>query len=463
VGRRGAGGLVTALTGALEASGGLWVAAAMTELDREHAGDGRRRAGPGSSYDVRYLVADPRSYDRAYNGISNRVLWFVHHQLWDVPRQPRFDRETETAWRAYREVNELFAGVLTEEGGRFADEGGPAYLVQDYHLALVPAILRTRLAASGLPPRISFFSHIPFAGPSYLRILPSWMREELLAGLLGADVVGFHARRWAENFLLCCRDLGGARVDLGRSIVRWTGREVRVRVYPISVDLQDLETFAATPQATRATRRLDRRIGESALILRVDRVELSKNILRGFLAYERFLEANRRWRGRVRFLSFLNPSREGVPEYRTYLRECTAAAERINGRFGREGWQPMELAIRDDFRSSVAAYGRYDVLLVNPVFDGMNLVAKEGPVLNRRDGVLILSENAGAFEELGRFALAVNPFDLEATARALAGALEMPALERTRRADGLRRAVRANPLAGWVQAQLDDLERVPAG
>jgi trehalose 6-phosphate synthase len=278
--------------------------------------------------------------------------------------------------------------------------------------------------------------------------------------MLGADVVGFQAPAWAENFLLCCRALPDARVDLRRRLVRWEGREVRVRVHPISIDPEALREAAASEPVASAARDIRGWAGEQRLLVRVDRAELSKNILRGFLAYERFLEGNREWLGRIGFLALLNPSRQHLAEYRAYTNECSELAERINGRLGRQGWQPIRLSLKDDHPQVLAAYRLYDVLLVNPVFDGMNLVAKEGPVLNERDGVLILSENAGAYTELGRHALGVNPFDVEATAASMATALRMDPSERRRRSRSLRVAIARNPIDRWVGAQLEDLERV---
>jgi len=453
VARRGGGGLVSALSGALQASGGLWIAGAMSPGDRERAGRIHFDPAVGAAgHGLRYLSFDPRVYDRYYNGISNRVLWFVHHALWDLPRAPRWDRATDRAWAAYRRVNEAFADALAEEGAPSKAE--PAYLVQDYHLSLVPALLRARRPDA----RIAHFSHIPFAGPEYFRTLPAAMRTEVLSGLLGADVVGFHSERWAENFMRCCRELPGATVNLRGRYVRWQRRRVLVRLYPISVDPAALKEQAASKEVAAAERRIGRWLGGARLVLRVDRTDLSKNILRGFLAFEELLQGNRRWRGRVKHLALLNPSRENVPEYRGYVKDCLQTADRINAELGDERWQPIRVHVQDDYSSALAGFGIYDVLLVNPVRDGMNLVAKEGAVLNTRDGVVVLSENAGAFPELRSHVLAVNPFDVGATAQAMATALNMDPDERGRRAVGTREAVIRNRLEDWVPSQVADLE-----
>jgi trehalose 6-phosphate synthase len=247
-------------------------------------------------------------------------------------------------------------------------------------------------------------------------------------------------------------DVAGARVVLD-------GHETLVRVYPISVESEPLREAADSARARHRSGEMAAQIGDERLILRVDRLELTKNIVRGFRAYEEFLRRNPRWRGKVRFLALLSPSREELREYREYAEECASEAERINARFGDGGWMPIHLRIRDDHVGAIAAYGLYDVLLVNPVYDGMNLVAMEGPLLNRHNGVLILSRNAGAHSRLGRYALGVNPFDIGEVAGALERALEMPMHERARRARGLTRLVLANPPSRWVGSQLEDLRR----
>ncbi|HEX9123284.1 MAG TPA: trehalose-6-phosphate synthase [Actinomycetota bacterium] len=454
--RRGSGGLVTALLGALQEAKGLWVATAMSEGDREMVArsDGRVDMGDyGSSYRLRYLDVPAETYDAYYNRISNGLLWFVHHYLWDTVRSPSFDEDTERAWTDYVTVNRMFARALAEEADALGDD--PVYLIQDYHLALVPRFLR-ELRPNAL---IAHFSHTAIAGASYLRVLPGKIREALLRGMLGADVLGFHSQAWAENFLMSIRLLSGARADLARSRVTIEGREVAIRTHPISVDAGPMRELAATSEIRARRRDLNRWRDNARLILRVDRLELTKNIVRGFQAYELFLRRNPSWRGRVRFLAMLSPSRMDLEEYRTYTEECLAEADRINRELGDLEWRPIDVQVREDFAGAVAAYGLYDILMVNPIYDGMNLVSMEGPLLNRRQGVLILSRNAGAYWRLGRYAVAVNPFDLHEQAEAIGTAMEMPQNERARRARGLSRLVLSNPPARWVRSQLEDLER----
>ncbi len=454
--RRGSGGLVTAVLGALQEAKGLWVAAAMSEGDRVVAASEGGRVDMeayGSTFRLRYLDVPAATYDGFYNRISNGMLWFVHHYLWDAVRTPSFGEDVDRAFQDYVAVNRAFAEALAEEGDRAG--APPVYLVQDYHLAMVPRLLR-ELRPSAL---IAHFSHTSIAGPTYVRILPAAVHDGVLRGMLGADVLGFHSQAWAENFMMSARSLPGVRVDLARSRIVVDGREVAVRIHPISVDARAMRETAATPEVKRLRRDLNRWKGNERLILRVDRLELSKNIIRGFQAYELLLRRDPSWQGRVRFLALLSPSRTELPEYRTYTEECLAEAERINRELGTADWRPIEVWMRDDYLGALAVYGVYDVLFVNPVFDGMNLVAMEGPLLNRRQGVLVLSRNTGAFGRLGRYALSVNPFDVRESADALAAALAMPLEERMRRARGLSRLVLSNPPARWVRGQLEDLER----
>jgi trehalose 6-phosphate synthase len=452
--RRGAGGLVSALSSALQSTGSLWVSSAMSPGDRERAArstDGRVEViTDDAKFHVRLLTFDDETYGLAYNQVSNRILWFLHHHLWNVPRAPSFDSETRQAWGAYGRYNRTFAEALAEEA-----RGEPAsVLVQDYHLCLVPRDLRELAPAT----RIAHFHHSPFAGPDELRLLPESMWRELLEGLLGADLLGFHTERWARNFLECCRLMEGA--TCGRRSIQWQGRRVRLGVFPISIDADALRERARAPDVQAKREELRRRHGDRRLLLRVDRTDLSKNIVRGFEAYGDLLGRYPEWRGRVAFLALLNPSRQDVPEYRAYAEEIAEAARLVNRDFGDGDWEPVELRLGDDWDEVVAAYAIYDVLLVNPVFDGMNLVAKEGPLLNKRDGVLVLSTNAGAFAELKDHALPVDPLDVAGTADALDAALRMGAEDRTIRARALRRAAEARTPARWAASQLRQLGRI---
>ncbi|MFE1872343.1 trehalose-6-phosphate synthase [Streptomyces sp. NPDC059496] len=450
--RRGGGGLVSGLSTALaEQPDALWICAALSDADREAVRRGV--AEPG----VRMLDVDPTMYDDAYNGIANSVLWFTHHHLYDIPREPVFDAGFRRRWESYERYNQAFAEALAEEAGQ-----GAQVLVQDYHLALVPGLLRV------LRPdlRIAHFTHTPWAAPGYLSVLPDTVRETLLWGMLGADVLGFHTEAWAAEFL------GSARLDdaWGRSEVRagsvvehqryavWPTRTTHVRAYPLGVDGDELRALAHRPEVNAKLAELRAEVDGLRTIVRVDRTELSKNILRGLLAYRELLTARPQWRGRVVHLASAYPSRQDLKVYRDYTQSVRDLAAEINAEFGTEDWQPVLVSVKDDFERSLAAYRLADVALVNPVRDGMNLVAKEIPVVSEAGCVLVLSTGAGAYEELRQDALTVNPYDVSATADALHAALSMPVGERAERTKRLSAAATALPPTAWFKAQLSALD-----
>jgi len=449
VSRRGSGGLVTVLAGVLERDDATWVASAVTEGDRDVALRGRKLEGAAQR--VRYVHIPEERFDGYYNGIANGLLWFAHHYLWDIPRTPSFDERTQHDWADYVEANRVFARALATEAKQ-----DPVFLIQDYHLTLVPGMLRELVPEA----RVLHFSHTPFAGRTYLRTLPVEMRRSILRGMLGSDVLGFQGRQWAENFLLSARELEDVHVDIRAHRAEVDGREVQVRSFPVAVGAQEIRQAAASDRAGRLRTQVEKIRGDRKLLLRVDRLEPSKNILRGFLGFELFLQKYPGWRGRVVFLALLSPSREEVPAYRDYRADCRETADRINAAFGKDDWTPVVVKVQEDYTYAVAAYAEYDAMLVNPVHDGMNLVAMEGPIVNMRGGALILSRNAGAFGRLGRHALAINPFDLSETAEAIREALEMPEEERTRRARGLQRSSLAHTPATWLASQLRAIDDV---
>ncbi|MFF0748207.1 trehalose-6-phosphate synthase [Streptomyces sp. NPDC004267] len=426
--RRGGGGLVSGLS-AVSSGDSVWVCAALGDGDREAVRRGI--AEPG----VTMLDIDPQVYADAYNGIANSVLWFLHHHLYDIPREPVFDAAFRRRWESYRGYNQAFAEALA----RAADEGA-AVLVQDYHLALVPGQLRE------LRPdlRIGHFTHTPWADPRYLRMLPDDVHQELVEGMLGADEVGFHTRAWADAFLSDPR--------VGRTI-----GDTRVRTYPLGVDGDDLRALAHRPEVDDRLAALRAEVGDRKTIVRVDRTELSKNILRGLLAYRELLTTRPEWRGRVVHLASAYPSRQDLEVYRSYTASVTELAAAVNAEFGTADWQPVLVSVQDDFPRSLAAYRLADVALVNPVRDGMNLVAKEIPVVSDAGCALVLSREAGAYEELHADALTVNPYDVTETAEALHEALTMPAAERADRTKRLAAAATALPPQRWFLSQLAEL------
>ncbi|MFB7786574.1 trehalose-6-phosphate synthase [Streptomyces vinaceus] len=456
--RRGGGGLVSGLSAALARQPeALWICAALSDADREAVRRGVSETG------VRMLDIDPTTYDGAYNGIANSVLWFTHHHLYDIPREPVFDARFRRRWESYTAYNRAFAEALAEEAAE-----GAAVLVQDYHLALVPGQLRE------LRPdlKIAHFTHTPWASSEFLRMLPDDIHSQLVWGMLGADQLGFHSWRWAVNFISGANleDEGGiamSHLPTGtpergvwhrRTAATSSGlgprRFTEVRQYPLGVDADDLRALAHRPVVDDKLAALRAEVGDRATIVRVDRTELSKNILRGLLAYRELLTAHPEWRERVVHLASAYPSRQDLEVYRAYTQSVRDLAAEINAEFGTTDWQPVLVSVEDDFARSLAAYRMADVALVNPVRDGMNLVAKEIPVVSEGGCALVLSTGAGAYEELREDALTVNPYDVTATAEALHTALSMPAGERLERTKRLAAAATALPPADWFTAQL---------
>ena len=449
--------MVTALGGLLAHHDVTWVASAMTDEDRvvagEHGGSFVEETADGAAYRLRLVAHDPAVYDRFYNVFANPTLWFVQHYLWGLGSAPEFGPELHEAWSdGYVPVNEALAEAALEELDREPDA---EVLFHDYHLYLAPGLVR-----AARPEAVtSHFVHIPWPEPDYWHALPLELRAAVHEGLLANDVVGFHTDRWRQAFLLTSERLLGARVDRQAGTVEHRGRTTRVVARPISVDPDEFDRLREDPAVLEREAAIVARRPEQ-LVLRVDRTDPSKNVVRGFHAFALLLERHPELHGRVGMAAMLAPSRQDIPEYAGYAAAIETAALEVNERFGRPGWLPVELDIADDFPRSIAGYKQFDVLFVNPVFDGLNLVAKEAFLVNERDGVLVLSENAGVHEELGKWALTVNPFDVSGQADALYAALTLDPAERWRRARAIDEHVRTHDIRAWIAAQLADLDAV---
>ncbi|MFN2607567.1 MAG: trehalose-6-phosphate synthase [Acidimicrobiales bacterium] len=455
----GHGGLVTALAGlAGHLQDAVWVCAALGDEDvavaREHGGQAFNPAGDGPGVHLRMVELDAEAQHKFYAVISNPLLWFLQHYLWDLGNTPDITRREVDAFdHGYVPVNRRFAEAVAEEVE--ARGGRATVMVQDYHLYLVPGLVRDRCPGVFL----HHFVHIPWPHPDAWRVLPPAMRRAVFNGVLGNDVVAFHSRRYARNFLLGCEELLGLTVDEGRLTVEVGGRTVHARHYPISVDPDELEATATSPAVADHERRLAG-VRRENLILRVDRADPSKNILRGFRAFEALLDDHPELAGRVTFLALVQPSRQDVEQYADHLDRIRRLVDEVNAKRGTADWQPVVLSLEGDFHEVVAAYKLFDVLVVNPISDGMNLVAKEAVLVNRRGGVLALSENAGAYEELGRFAITLHPFDIQQQADAIFAALTMDAGERRDRLAACAAFVRENDVAKWLGDQLRDVRQL---
>jgi trehalose 6-phosphate synthase len=384
--------------------------------------------------------------------MANPMLWFVQHYLWDLSNAPDIRRnETEAFEFGYNAVNEDLAKAVIEE---IDGVERPVVMVHDYHLYTLPGLIRRARPDAFL----HHFVHIPWSQSDSWRVLPSMMRHDLYMGILSNDIIGFHTRSYRRNFLQCCEDLFGLEVDHEAGVVRCEDREVWVRAYPLPIDCHAVQGVAARERTRKFEDELLRRRRDH-LILRVDRADLSKNVLRGFSAFDVFLEQHPEFREKVTFIAQLMPSRTDVPEYAEYLERIEAVVAVVNHRHGSPDWMPIQLKLRDDLEEAVAAYKHYDVLMVNAMFDGMNLVAKEGPMVNERGGVSILSENTGAHEELGEYSLSVNPFDIQELADSIHAALTMPREERERLLRGLQSIVTARDPGDWIDDQLQDINK----
>lgn len=459
--RRGTGGVVTAVSSIAKERQPVWIACAMTEGDRRRAALANEQGdtlivppGPNPEFRLRFVAPDNETYNKYYNEISNPLLWFLQHYLWDTPRSPDITGETHDAWNTgYVVVNQMFCDEIIAALDEF--DPAPIVMLQDYHLYLVGGFIREKRPNA----IIQQFVHIPWPDPDYWRLLPMSIRRAICEGMLGNDIIGFQTREHARSFLYTCEAyVPGAVIDYAGRGVLWDGRRIEVRSYPISIDVDSVRKAAYSTEARSHDRYLPNYLNEFT-VLRVDRAEPSKNIVRGFQAFDRMLELHPEFLGRVNFLAILVPSRLDVSEYQEYLDDVSSIVGRINAKYANveTSWQPIHVLLGENYPRALAAMKWYDVLLVNTIIDGMNLVAKEGCLLNERNGVLILSEGAGAANQLGEDALMIAPADVEGTANAMYQALTMPLSQRRRHAENLRRSVESDDVAKWFREQLWDI------
>jgi trehalose 6-phosphate synthase len=453
--QRSGGGLVTALTGLARLVDATWVSCAASPADTE-LGEGLvPLTDDGCTIHIKFLTPDEQAYDGYYNVISNPLLWFLQHSMWDVPRAPVINRLTWQAWEeGYVQVNRAFAQEIANQVRRTS----PPVLVmlQDYHLYLATRYLRELLPRKATP--ILHFIHIPWPGPEYWGILPPTMRQAILQSLCAVDLLGLQTRDDALNFMRTCETyLPNVSVKYQHGRIWYRNRTTHVRDFPISIDVDALKRTAASTEVDQYYSEIQDIIGDRRLILRIDRIEPSKNIIRGFQAFEEMLELHPEHRDQVAFLALLVPSRLEVGEYQSYLDELMGAAGRVNARYGNSKWEPVRLLIGENYPRAVAALKQYDILLVNAIADGMNLVAKEGPIVNQKDGVLILSERAGARQQLESGSIIISPCDVYATAEAMHQALSMPQDQRHLLAGRLSWLVEREDINTWLKDQLDAL------
>ena len=454
--RRGSGSVVTALSSLAQSVEFTWVASAMGEGDRavSNHSQGRRFPSPlpGHKINLRYVVTPRRMYHKYYNVLCNPLLWFLQHYMWNPPYNPNVDAAVHEAWEAgYIPVNQAFAKVVVEEARQ--GQRPPIVIGHDYHLYLLPEYVR-RESPKAI---IQHYVHIPWPAARYWQMLPTYIARQICSSLCAADLLGFQTPQDRRSFLDSVEHfLPEAEVDYKGWAVNWRGRSTKVKVYPISINVAEVQRIANSPRALDYEKRLAPFCG-GYTIMRVDRAEPNKNIIRGFKAYELLLSRHPDLRGRINFLAFLVPSRTHIRQYQRYLEEIKQVVQQINKDFGNEEWQPILAFIENNYTQAVAGMKLYDALLVNTIIEGMNLVAKEGPVVNTRDGVLVLSENSGVHNQLGEGALSISPTDVEGTMEALYQAITMPGEDRRRRASQLVSAVCREDNTDWITRQLKDI------
>ena len=455
-GRRGSGGVVTALSSLAQMVEFTWVASAIGEGDRrvyqDTGGASTPSPLPGHRIRLRFVLTPRRIYHKYYNVFCNPLVWFLQHYMWNSPYNPNLDANVHDSWEGgYVPVNRSFAEAVADEAKD--DPTPPVVMVHDYHLYLAPQFIRERLPGAV----ILHFTHIPWPSPRYWRLLPTYMLRGICEGLCSADIVGFQTISDVRNFLDTCEEfLEDVDVDHRTQVVTYGDRQTAARVYPISINVQEIRRIASSPRALDYERRL-LPLCNGKTIIRVDRAEPSKNVVRGFKAYSLLLARHPELHGQVTFLAFLVPSRTHIRQYQRYMDEIQNIIQDINARYGKDGWQPVASFIENNYTQAIAGMKLYDAMLVNSVIDGMNLVAKEGPVVNTRKGVLILSETTGAHKQLQGGALSVAPSDIEGTMQAMYQAITMTPEERERRSSALVTNIEEEDITYWISSQLGDI------
>jgi trehalose 6-phosphate synthase len=456
--KRGAGGLVSTLLPLMEYLNGVWIASAMTPGDKEVAGKFQDNRVPipqeNPKFWVPFVVVDNERYEWYYSVISNPLLWFVQHYMWNSPYTPNIDDKIHQAWDdGYVYLNQKFAEKVISESKRNKKE--PLIMLQDYHLYLCPTFIRKELEDTFL----SQFIHIPWPQSEYFSIIPENMKKAIMEGLLANDLLGFHIPRYVTNFLQTCEGYAD-EVDYEEGIVWRDGRATHVRSYPISVDYDGIKKMAYSPKVLEKEKLITEIKGDYFLFYRTDRADLSKNIIRGFQAYDLFLHQHPEYHGKVKFLTTGKPTRQQIREYHNYYYDIIEIIEDINQKYAQDDWKPIEWIFKADYNLVVAAFKNYDCLIVNPIADGMNIVPKEASAVNENDGLLILSEKAGCFEELKEEVIAVNPFDISQTAQAYDQAIKMKETERKERLNNLKDIVSQRTIYHWISEQFEDIEKI---
>ena len=455
VSRRGTGAVVTALN-SLVGLDFTWVSNAMGEGDRlvtrNSIGEAIKSGIPGHGFSIKYVVTPRRVYHKFYNIFCNPLLWFLHHNMWSSPYTPNIDNSVYDSWQTgYVTVNRAFADAIIEVAQK--SDKRASIVIHDYHLYMLPGMLRQAMPEA----TIQHFVHIPWPDPSSWQLLPSYIRTSICESLIMTNTVAFQNFKDVRNFLQSCEMfVPDTYVDYENCTVSLNGHKTNVRHRPMGISVDEVMSIAESSRAKEYENKLIDLLTEKTIV-RIDRIEPSKNILRGFRAYRLLLERNPEMSGKVTFLAFLVPSRTHIRQYQRYLQEVEELVSEINDSFGKPGWKPIVAFYDNNYTQAMAAMKFYDVLLVNPIMDGMNLVSKEGPIVNTKSGVLILSETAGSYDQLKDGVLPVSAADIEGTYRALCQALELPHEKRKEFEEMLRDNIAREDVIDWVQKLFFDL------
>ena len=457
--RRGSGSVVTAFNSLAQKFEFTWVASAMGEGDRVVSENGQgphiKSPLPGHEINLRYVVTPRRVYHKYYNILCNPLLWFLQHYMWNPPYNPNVDAAVHDAWESgYIPVNQAFANAVISEAQ--ALEQAPIVIGHDYHLYLMPEFVRKEVPEAV----IQHFVHIPWPTPQYWHMIPDYIIRRICESLCTTDLLGFQTIGDVRCFLDTVEEfVPDVTVDRTSHTVARNGRTTSVKVYPISINVEEVQRIANTPRALDYENRLSADTGD-VTIVRIDRAEPNKNIVRGFRAYELMLTRYPELKGKVKFLAFLVPSRTHIRQYQRYMDEIQQVIQQINNNHGTDDWQPIVPFIENNYTQAIAGMKLYDVLLVNTIIEGMNLVAKEGPVVNNRDGVLVLSHSSGVYQQLSDGAISVSPTDIEGTMEALHQAITMSAEDRKARAARMLNSVCREDINHWLYQQMHDISGI---
>jgi trehalose 6-phosphate synthase len=450
---KGSGGLITGLSGIIQYINATWISCAQSPEDVAFGAGDISLVDTAGDIHVKFINPKPEVYEGYYNVIANPLLWFLQHSMWNVPSEPIIDHETWQAWEnGYKEVNLQFAKEIVKTVR--ASKKKNLVMLQDYHLYLAARNIRNMLPKKERP-AISLFVHIPWPGPEYWSILPPAMRQSILDGLCAVDLLGFQTKADGLNFIRTVEShLPRAHVKYKRGRIWYRNHATHIRDFPISIDTAQLKTLSQDEEVIEHVNTLRDQAGDKKMVVRVDRIDPSKNIIRGFKAFEELLVLHPEYIEKVQFMALLVPSRRGIDEYNDYLDKIMAISGQINAEYGSSTWEPVRILVGEDYKRAIAALKIYDVLIVNAVADGMNLVAKEGPIVNENDGVLVLSERAGASQQLAPGAIVISPCDVYATAEAIHQALVMEDEEKKTRAKTLSWLIENDDVYCWIKNQL---------